>query len=393
MLKNVLLVSTTLLLFVGCAERGYTLTTNTITQTVTAESITPITKDSTSKTNMLKKMTVAVKKALKTQIKADIKQKKKEKRYETKLNQQNEKNPSKMDLPSPKAMITHENEASKTSIVDDINEENRLKKEARKSKKLREAKIKEAMKLKELFKQKMKAHHIQSSKTINNSKIIESSTLNKVNQEELKQEQIRLHDEKSLLEQKHLQDKIEQEKREERQKLLEEAKKKQKELEAKKSLARQKRLKAKRERLLKESKNVISTRVLNFHQIDKVYHKFGTSEVHGHVIFLTPSGQETRLSQTKVYLLPTSAKLNNWYNNYYLKNKNNINRTVVNYLNKTSLDIEKNFEFYGVPKGTYYVIIEANYPSSIAKNKKAYIAKKIQVGKYKKIMGVFSKKL
>jgi len=91
--------------------------------------------------------------------------------------------------------------------------------------------------------------------------------------------------------------------------------------------------------------------------------------------------------------LPMSAKLNHWYNNYYLKNKSSTSKTIVNYLNQTSLNLEKNFEFFGVPEGKYYIIIESNYPSSMAKNKKVYIAKKIQVGKYKKIMGVFSKKL
>jgi len=372
MLKNVLLLST-LLLFVGCAERGYTLTTNTVTQTVTAESITPITKkDSTPKIDMLKKMTRAVKKELKTQIKTDTRKKKKEKRNETKLYHQKEKSSSKTQLASQKTVLSHKTKPNKTSVIDDINEENRLKKEARKSKELREAKLKEAMKLKELFKQKMKTTHIQSSKTINTSKIIKSITPAKVNQEKLKRQQEKLEAKKSLAEQKRLQERIQQER------------------------IQQEKRQQEKQRLLEESKKetaVTTTELLNFHQIDKIYHKFGTSEVHGHVIFLTPSGQETRLSQTKVYLLPISAKLNNWYNNYYLKNKSSTNKTIVNYLNKTSLDIEKNFEFFGVPEGAYYVIIEASYPSSIAKNKKVYIAKKIQVGKYKKIMGVFSKKL
>jgi len=66
---------------------------------------------------------------------------------------------------------------------------------------------------------------------------------------------------------------------------------------------------------------------------------------------------------------------------------------VANYLNSTYLNLEKNFEFYGVAEGSYYVIIESNYPSYMARDKKVYIAKKIQVGKYKKIMAVFSKKL
>ena len=63
------------------------------------------------------------------------------------------------------------------------------------------------------------------------------------------------------------------------------------------------------------------------------------------------------------------------------------------YINATHLNLEKNFAFYGLATGTYYIIIESRYPASIAKNKKVYIAKKINVEKYKKIMTVFSKKL
>jgi len=144
---------------------------------------------------------------------------------------------------------------------------------------------------------------------------------------------------------------------------------------------------------LKKKKPLVITKALHFRQINKVYHKFGTSEIHGHVIYLSQNGQETRLNQTKIYLLPMSRKVNYWYKHYYLKNKSSANKTTVKYLNETTLDLEKNFEFYGIPKGRYYIIIESNYPDSIAKDKKVYIAKKIKVGKYKKIMGVFSKKL
>jgi len=143
----------------------------------------------------------------------------------------------------------------------------------------------------------------------------------------------------------------------------------------------------------KKKKILAITKALNFRQINKVYHKFGTSEIHGHVIYLAQNSQETRLTQTTIYLLPMSRKLNHWYKHYYLKNRNSNNKTTIKYLNQTTLDLEKNFEFYGVPEGRYYIIIESNYPDSMAKDKKVYIAKKIKVGKYKKIMGVFSKKL
>jgi len=371
MLKNALLLST-LLLFVGCAERGYTLTTNPTTQTITAETVTSIKKESSEpKSNMLKKMTSAVKKALQTQIKTDIKPKKKKIRIKKKEVSSHIASPiTKTVLPS-KVISHNEPPILKEPIVEDdnqenTNEENRLKKEARKSKELREAKLREIMKFKELAKQKIKTPHIQVAKEINTNKAIETTT-EKENLEKLKKEQEELAAKASLAEQKRLKNKMLQAKREKEQ-----------------------------QRLMRESEKsaaVTTTKPLNFHQIDKVYHKFGTSEVHGHVIYLTPSGQETRLTQTKVYLLPISAKLNNWYNNYYLKNKSSANKTIVNYLNQTSLNLERNFEFFGVPEGKYYVVIEANYPSSMAKNKKVYIAKKIQVGKYKKIMGVFSKKL
>jgi len=362
MFKNALLLST-LLLFVGCAERGYTLTTNVTTQTVTAETITSITKES-SKPITLKKMTKAVKKVLQKQVKVDTKPKKK--KIHIKKNDTSSHIPSQITKTVlPSKVIFEKEPMVKEPIVENnnqenSNEENRLKKEARKSKELREAKLKEIMKLKELAKQKTKTPHIQAEKAV-------ETTTKKVDLEKLKKEQEELAAKASLDEQKRLKNKMLQaQKEKEKQRLIQESEK---------------------------SKPLTTTKLLNFHQIDKVYHKFGTSEVHGHVIYLTPNGQETTLSQTKVYLLPISAKLNHWYNNYYLKNKSSTSKTIVNYLNQTSLNLEKNFEFFGVPEGKYYIIIESNYPSSMAKNKKVYIAKKIQVGKYKKIMGVFSKKL
>ena len=63
MLKNTLLLSTALLLFSGCAERGYKLTVNNATGTVTAEKSIDIrqTTKSTTKTD-IHKMQKAVKK-------------------------------------------------------------------------------------------------------------------------------------------------------------------------------------------------------------------------------------------------------------------------------------------------------------------------------------------
>ena len=87
--------------------------------------------------------------------------------------------------------------------------------------------------------------------------------------------------------------------------------------------------------------------------------------------------------------------MDHWYTNYYLKNRHNASRTksIVNYMNATKLNLERNFAFYGLAPGNYYVVIESSYPKSMARNKKVYIAKRITVEKYKKIMTVFSKKL
>ena len=137
------------------------------------------------------------------------------------------------------------------------------------------------------------------------------------------------------------------------------------------------------------------TKELTFKEVDKTYHKFGTSEIHGHVIYLSKMGLETKLESPKIYLLPVTDILNYWYDNYYIKNKtdSSVHATLVEYANKTDLDVENNFSFFGVAKGTYFVIIESTYPENMGKKQKVYIAKKITVDKYKKIMSVFSKKL
>jgi hypothetical protein len=164
-------------------------------------------------------------------------------------------------------------------------------------------------------------------------------------------------------------------------------------LKIEKALQKKKLQALKRESKFKHSNKSYLTfsQPLRFKRINKIYQKFGTSEIHGHVIYLNSNGQEIFLSQTKVYLLPVGAKLNHWYKNYYLKNKNNHRASIqMRYLNESILDINRNFDFFGVPAGNYYVIIEAHYPGSL---KKIYITKKVEVGKYKKVMAVFSKKL
>ncbi len=161
------------------------------------------------------------------------------------------------------------------------------------------------------------------------------------------------------------------------------------------AVAEKEEVKEKTKEEVKEKKALKTAEVLNFKPSTQTYQKFGTSEIHGHVVYLTPSGQEITLKNTKIYLVPQNTTTDYWYNNYYLKNKESasISRTTVHYINATHLNLEKNFAFYGLATGTYYVIIKSSYPSSIVKDKKVYIAKKINVEKYKKIMTVFSKKL
>jgi hypothetical protein len=127
----------------------------------------------------------------------------------------------------------------------------------------------------------------------------------------------------------------------------------------------------------------------------QTYQKFGTSEIHGHVVYLTPSGQEITLEHTKVYLIPKNTKTDYWYKHFYLKNKDGATQgnITLSYINATHLNIDKNFAFYGLATGKYYIVIESSYPASVAKNRKVYIAKEINVEKYKKIMTVLSRRL
>jgi len=139
--------------------------------------------------------------------------------------------------------------------------------------------------------------------------------------------------------------------------------------------------------------NTSSTQTLLFKPLDQIYHTFGSSEIHGHIIYLGNAGHELSLATTRIYLLPKNKTLDHWYNHYYLKNTANssINATVVKFLNSTYLNLEKNFSFFGVAQGTYYIIIESSKRKD--ETQKVNIAKKIKVDKNKKIMVVFSKKL
>jgi len=398
-MKKQTLLLFSLLFFTGCAERGYIVTSNIATQTVTAERITSIKPDNITKNkpNVLDDMLKDVKKTLKKQkpkLKRSKPKKSKQIKRTTKKNNLQETKSIKQTTQIQNVKVKKEVKPINTTRINknkDFDEENLLLEAARKSRELRKAKLREAFELKE-------AARIKSKKTEEKLLSIQKSEEAKLSL--LKEQQ----DNKAA---KELEAKMAKDKEARRLAQIQKAKElqEQKTLE-KKALEEAQRKEAEKQRLLeKENKEKVvdstpvyssnklleTTETLKFNPINKVYHKFGTSEVHGRVIYLNNAGQEIRLGQTKIYLLPVSAKLNHWYSNYYLKNKSKSNNTIVNYLNKTSLNAEKKFEFFGVPEGSYYVIIESNYPSNI--NKKVYIAKKIKVGKYKKVMGVFSKKL
>ena len=134
------------------------------------------------------------------------------------------------------------------------------------------------------------------------------------------------------------------------------------------------------------------TQNLHFVRVNQTYQKFGNSELHGHVIYMSKLGEEKRLNNTRIYLLPLSEKVEKWYNNAYLKNRTQITSTVtVKYLNTTYLNLNRNFSFHGIAEGDYIVIIVSDALAD--SNKKVYIAKKMKIEKRKKIMAVFSKKL
>ena len=132
------------------------------------------------------------------------------------------------------------------------------------------------------------------------------------------------------------------------------------------------------------------TEPIRFLPPSEIYQKYGTSEVHGHIAYLTPTGREIPLLNAEVYLLKEHRILNNWYENFYLKEKSfELEKIRVQYLQKTEADIGNNFSFYGVPAGSYYIIIVGKNP--YVRNKKSYIAKKIEVHKYKKVIVLVKK--
>jgi len=346
MLKKVLLLFT-VILFTGCVERGYDLTVNNQTNTVTAiKSVDIRTKETTTTRADIEKMNTAVHKEQKKQP-------------QTKQ--------AIADKPSKK-----QNEKLEKELADKKKREETLEEE-----KAREAKNKlEAEQLKATQERKALEEKLAAGKEA---------------------KRLAAEKERALLKEKTFAEKEEARRKAEALQKIKATK--EKEIMERK-LAKEEQMRAQKEeearkQALANKKPLATTETLTFKPSSQTYQKFGTSEIHGHVVYLTPAGQEINLQNTKIYLVPKNTKTDYWYNNYYLKNKeaSSLSKTVVHYMNATHLNVEKNFAFYGLATGVYYVIIESNYPPSVAKNKKVYIAKKINVEKYKKIMTVFSKKL
>ncbi len=330
-----LLTISTSLFFTGCAERGYNLTVTPSTQTVTAQ----ITRDIRKKDNRTQHDLVKMKTKVKQQALRE--------------------------------------------------EQRRAYQSAQRQQAIKQYKIQQLKHQKALEYQK----RVQEQKTLKKQRYLEEQSV--LEDQKRAQKQSALENQKRFQEHKAL---VEQ-KRAQKQKLraIQNAKRKQQqEPRVRKNIATPKEFVVDTKVNTIEKPKMVTyatAQKLNFKAINKIYHKFGTSEINGHIVYLSPAGGEVRLRNTKVYLLPVSAKIDNWYHNYYLKNRDDKQSLTVNYLNSVNLNLDNNFEFFGVAEGDYYIIIESSLPAHLAKNKKVYIAKKVNVGKYKKVMAVFSKKL
>ena len=438
MLKKALLLFT-ILLFTGCVERGYKLTVNQTTKTITAIKSIDIRKDTPSSTKKdIDQMNTAVDIEQKKQSVKKVKPKPNntskpahQKPTETKKVIQKEKEDIIQQQSDELKALEKEKNHAKNLRIKELEEERAKEERAALEKKLTleenkknrlAALQREALLKKEAAEKKLQADKAQALEAQKETKAKEALRnklqLEKAEQARKIEAQKRALELKIANEQKVQAQKAQAEKLALERKLTEEktrhaeiikmqqiAKAKAEaserlakaKLEAAERLAKIKKEKALQAHKLAEEKkaSINKTEKLTFKPSTQTYQKFGTSEIHGHVVYLTPSGQEISLQNTKIYLVPKNAKTDYWYNNYYLKNREakSLTKTVVHYMNATHLNLESNFAFYGLAQGIYYIIIESSYPSSIAKHKKVYIAKKIDVKKYKKIMTVFSKRL
>ena len=140
----------------------------------------------------------------------------------------------------------------------------------------------------------------------------------------------------------------------------------------------------------KKRDRIYAKSMLRFIPIDKTFVKFGTSEIHGHVIYLK-GGENIPLYRPVAYLVQKNSLSRYWYEHYYLKNRIPDEQVTLTYIDKSEVDFENNFSFYGVAKGSYYVVIVAKNPHQLSRS--IVIAKKIDVDKFKKVIAVFSKKV
>jgi len=410
--KTLLLFST--LVLSGCVERGFDLTVNKTTHTITATKT--VDMRDTKNTNTQKdidKMNIAVLKEQKentkkkTQKIIETKQSKLEKQKELQKQKELEKQKelqkeNAKEAQKKRDMLLEKQSREKEQQRIAAEQERKNLSEKAKLEKIEQEKKEQLLqtiqnkKKKEALKKQIELENLERIRRKENLERIRKSKEEKLILERKlaaeKERQIEKEKaEKIALEKKLAQDKLAQEKK---LALALQAKKDAAEKMRQKKIAKEKAVQA--PQIKKEKQKSLSlTQPLVFRQSQQTYQKFGTSEIHGHVVYIMPSGQEIGLKHTKIYLVPKNSKIEYWYENYYLKNKeasSSVNM-IVEYINATHLNVDKNFAFYGLATGTYYIIIESSYPSSIAKNKKVYIAKKINVEKYKKIMTVFSKKL
>ncbi len=364
-------VITAAVILSGCAERGYQISVQKATHTVTAQQSTDLRDKTTESTKeTFRKMNRAVKKALKksthkqnSQTTEKLLQRKKDEAL--RLKQESDAKRALEAAKTEKALETErlKREAAQRKLAEqEAAKKEAAKRQALEQKTLAEQTASQKAQKAALLEEKRKAAEMQ----LKHQKALEEEARKKaaLEKEKAEKEKARL----AALKEKKLKEELLQ-KREKTQ-----------------EHAPQKNL------LEEETTPVHYAEPIRFLPMNKTYQKYGTSEIHGHVIYLSPAGEEIALTNGTVYLLPVGPNLNFWYKNFYLKNKDfGLKKVQAHYLNKTALDLDRNFAFYGVPAGNYYIIIEATDPR--AKHKKLYIAKKIKVDKYKKVMAVFSKRL
>jgi hypothetical protein len=145
----------------------------------------------------------------------------------------------------------------------------------------------------------------------------------------------------------------------------------------------------------KDFKGVKNPEELIFKPSKMVLQTYGTSQIHGKVRYRTKTGKRLKLTNRRAYLVEKDKTITEWYNNYYLKNRRSGAKksTVATYITTTELSLDNSFTFYGVAKGEYCLIVQADYPRNIAKNQHIYLAKMLEVDEFKKLSTTFTKEI